>query len=111
MRLHGAKAFSAVYGGKRRAVAGILAVFALPNGHPYNRLGLSVPRGGGTAVTRNKIKRRLREAFRRSQHDLPTGYDLTIRVRTHAPRSVAEYQVSLMQAVRSLHESWSRQRP
>jgi ribonuclease P protein component len=38
-------------------------------------LGLSVSRKVGGAVARNRWKRRLRETFRQSQHDLPAGFD------------------------------------
>jgi ribonuclease P protein component len=108
MKLHGAKAFAAVYGGRVRAMAGFLTVYAIPNQLAHNRLGLSVPKAGGTAIRRNLIKRRLREAFRRSQHELPRGYDLAVRVRPHEPRSVEVYEVSLREAVKRLHESWQK---
>jgi len=108
MKLHGAKAFAAVYKARTRAMAGYLTVFAIPNQLSYNRLGLSVPRGGGTAIRRNQIKRRLREAFRQSQHALPSGYDLAIRVRSHEPRSVEEYAASLSEAVGKLHRTWQK---
>lgn len=108
MKLHGANAFAAVYGARVRAIAGFLTIFAIPNERAYNRLGLSVPRGSGTAVRRNTIKRRLREAFRRSQHDLPRGYDLAVRVRPHEPREVEEYKASLHEAMKKLHETWQK---
>lgn len=111
MRLHGASAFTAVYRSRVRATVGLLTVYAIPNGKAYNRLGLSVPRGSGTAITRNRIKRRLREAFRRTQHQLPCGYDLSIRVRQHEPRTLVEYEAWLVSAIRSVHESWSKRRP
>jgi ribonuclease P protein component len=107
MRLHGAKAFRAVYSRRMRAAAGYLTVYSVPNGLAFNRLGLSVPRAGGTAIRRNRIKRRMREAFRRAQLQLPTGYDLAIRVRPHEPRTVVEYESSLKSAVRKLHQLWS----
>lgn len=108
MKLHGEKAFAAVYAAQARATAGFLTVFAKPNGLKHSRLGLSVPRGGGTAVQRNLTKRRLREAFRLTQHDLPGGYDLTIRVRPHTPRSVDEYASSLATAMKRLDELWRK---
>ena len=42
------------------------------------RLGLVVPRSVGSAVERNRIKRKLREAFRKTAHRLPAA-DLVIR--------------------------------
>ena len=110
MKLHGAKAFAAVYGGRVRAMAGLLTVYAIPNDLGHHRLGLSVPRAGGTAIRRNTIKRRLREAFRQSQHAIPGGYDLAIRVRPHEPRRVDEYEASLHEAMRKLHETWQKRK-
>ena len=70
MRIRGEREFDRVYkSGRRRAWKGFL-VIALANecGHP--RLGISVPRRFGGSVPRNRIKRRIREAFRLSQHEL-----------------------------------------
>jgi len=45
------------------------------------RLGLAVPKAVGTAVTRNRIKRRLREIFRTRLADLPGDQDYVLVVR------------------------------
>ncbi len=42
------------------------------------RLGIVVPRKVGSAVERNRIKRKIREAFRKMAHSLP-AVDLVIR--------------------------------
>ena len=107
-RLHGPAQFSAVYDAKVREARGPLNVYALPNGLPHPRLGISIGRHVGTAVKRNLIKRRLREAFRLMQHDLPRGYDLVISVRPHAPAMLADYQRLLMGIVLKLHQQWQR---
>ena len=46
------------------------------------RLGLAVPRAVGNAVTRNRIKRRLREIFRARSSELPHDNDYVLVVRT-----------------------------
>jgi len=111
MRLSRDLEYQAVYAAKARVFAGPLIVFARPNdlGHP--RLGLAVGRRVGNAVVRNRIKRRLREAFRLSADDLPAGYDLVIRVRPHEPLPLAEYQRLWASAWRKLHRRWTSPPP
>ncbi len=107
-RLHGTRAFSAVYAARARKVVGPLVVHGRPNGLAWSRLGLSVPRRVGTAVTRNRIKRLLREAFRLLQHELPAGYDIVVAVRQHKVAELGDYQRMLTQAVRGLDKEWRR---
>ena len=45
------------------------------------RLGLAVPKAVGTAVVRNRIKRRLRELFRERSGNLPGDHDYVLVVR------------------------------
>ena len=49
-----------------------------------SRLGLAVSRKVGNAVVRNRWKRRIREAFRQQQHELPKGLDIVVRPRKGA---------------------------
>ena len=55
-----------------------------PNGLELSRLGLTVSRRVGNAVVRNRIKRRLREIFRRAGQLLPQGIDLVAVARPPA---------------------------
>jgi ribonuclease P protein component len=106
-RLHGNLAFAAVFDARLRKAAGPITVCGRPNGLDYHRLGLSVPRRVGPAVARVRIKRRLREAFRLSQHDWPGGYDLVVVVRPHKLAAVAEYQRLLSGAIQRIHDQAS----
>lgn len=103
-RLHGNRAFSAVFDARLRKTAGPIVICGKPNDLSYNRLGLSVPRRVGNAVARGRVKRRLREAFRLSQHDWPTGYDLVIVVRPHKLQAVTEYQTLMGTALSRIHD-------
>jgi ribonuclease P protein component len=48
------------------------------------RLGLTVPRAIGGAVARNRIKRRLREAFRRHRAEFGDRWDIVVNPRRAA---------------------------
>jgi len=50
-----------------------LAVAPGPGGEDTTRIGIIASRKTGNAVVRNRTRRRLREIFRRHQHDLKSG--------------------------------------
>lgn len=52
-----------------------LSVYAAPNELGRSRLGVSVGKKHGNAVTRNRIRRLLKEAFRLEKNGLPQGFD------------------------------------
>ncbi len=60
----------------RRARQRLVHAVALPNGLPYSRFALSVGKRVGSAVVRNRVKRRLRPLL----WDRPTrgGYDIVV---------------------------------
>jgi len=70
--------FRAVYRARARAGDGRLVAYARANGRDVTRLGVSVGRRCGGAAQRNRIKRLLREAFRRLRPDWPAGYDVVL---------------------------------
>lgn len=61
-----------------------LVVYAAHGAQPWTRMGLTVSRKVGGAVVRNRIKRRLREAFRRNKLALPLGFDVVVIARVGA---------------------------
>jgi ribonuclease P protein component len=62
--------FDAVRRGGRRVASRHLALNFLCLGGAGRRAGFIVPRVCGNAVQRNRIRRRLREGYRRCQHEL-----------------------------------------
>ena len=64
-RLSRSRDFDAVYRHGRSVSTRFLVLYWFPrddDGEP--RLGIAVPKGGGSAVERNRVKRRLREGWR-----------------------------------------------
>ena len=68
----------------------ILVLCTLENDLDYSRFGFSVSTRIGNAVTRNRIKRRLREAMRLRMDMVKPGWDLVFIARK--PICDADYQ-------------------
>jgi ribonuclease P protein component len=79
-RLTGSARFSLAIRTGRRAGSGTLVVhLARPDSGDPVRIGFVVSRAVGNAVTRNKVKRRLRELVRDERESLPIGSLLVVR--------------------------------
>jgi ribonuclease P protein component len=76
-RLRGRRNFARVF--QRRCSAGNshLVVYVARNDLEYARLGIIVSRKLGNAVARARVRRRIREFFRRTKQQIPVGYDYT----------------------------------
>lgn len=70
-----------------------------PAGLPPTRLGVTVTRKVGKAVKRNRIKRLVREAFRREHHALPAGLDMVWVAKRDAVDSTFDAVVHDMRAL------------
>lgn len=68
----------------------LFSVHVLPSAVDSTRLGLSVSKKVGGAVTRNKVRRRLKEIFRSSASTFPDGADLVISARPAAAEASFE---------------------
>ena len=68
------------------AVESCLVVYARANRSGANRLGFTVTSKVGKAVTRNRVRRRLREIYRLHEDGLKPGFDLVIVARTRAAK-------------------------
>lgn len=108
-RLASRRQFLQVYSEGRRASCRCFTLFALPNSLDHSRIGLTVTRKVGGAVTRNKIKRALREVFRHSRRKLGLPMDLVINARaTVMKRSPELLEHDLLQCAARVAESFSR---
>lgn len=108
MRLRRSQDFEKIYESGLRAGDGHLLVFAMISEQPQTRAGLSVSRKHGSAVIRNRKRRLLREAFRLSQHQLPSGLDLVLIPRQRTDSSLQDFANSLVQLTRYLQRQLQR---
>ena len=88
-RLRKRSEFTAVQGRGKKLHTERFLVFVLPRADSVapTRLGITVSRKVGGAVTRNRIKRLVREGFRRHKSLFPTGLDVVFLAKQAAARS------------------------
>ena len=89
-RLSRSRDFDAVYRHGRSTSTRFLVLywFAREDEPGEPRLGLAVPRALGKAVTRNRIKRQLREAWRARLTQVPGGRDYVLIAKPGLPEAV-----------------------
>jgi ribonuclease P protein component len=99
-RLSRSRDFDAVYRNGRSVSTRFLVLYRFDRDDDDGeaRLGIAVPKKIGGAVTRNRIKRRLREVWRALLTEVPGGADYVLLVR--APLAEAEGR----------DEAWLRER-
>ena len=68
--------FLQVYKKGKRSYHKNYMLYCLPNGKPYNRLGIKTGKKLAGAVWRNRIRRLVRESYRLLESEIKTGYDL-----------------------------------
>ena len=94
--LRKSRQYASVYNEGRSWANSLVVMKALPNHLDLSRCGLSISRRVGKAVTRNRLKRRLREILRLSP--LEPGWDIIFIAR---PLANTDY-ISLEKAVTGL---------
>jgi ribonuclease P protein component len=89
-RLSRSRDFDAVYRQGRSTSTRFLVLYWFDRedepGEP--RLGLAVPKAAGNAVTRNRIKRQLRDAWRARLARIPAGRDYVLIAKPGLPEAV-----------------------
>jgi ribonuclease P protein component len=102
-RLSAPADFTRCYRHGTRLRTSYFTVYAYRRGECGTRLGLAVGKTVGIAVVRNRVKRRLRELFRRHKALIPGGYDLFVRaVPASAAASYAALEVAWGEAMAML---------
>lgn len=76
--------FRRLYAKGKSAVSPNLAVYCRKNRGGENRLGLTVGVKVGKAVTRNRVRRRIKEAYRIHESRLVPGWDIVVVARVKA---------------------------
>lgn len=71
----------------QKITADCLLALVLPNEFGRTRVGLTVSNKVGNSVVRNKIRRRLRELYRKRRQLFPKGLDLVVIARNSAAQA------------------------
>jgi ribonuclease P protein component len=112
VRLRSTGQFQKVFAARRSAADHAVILFAVPNELPHSRLGLSVSKKIGNAVVRNRWKRLLREAFRKSLSELPSGFDFVVLPKRNVDvRTVKHLEQSLKNLTAKIVKRTTRKTP
>lgn len=83
-----------------------IVMYTLPNRSGGNRLGITVSAKIGKAVIRNRIRRRIKEAYRTVEMHIPSGVNMVIVARSAATdRRMPEIRESLVKLLKK-SELW-----
>ena len=100
--------FRALYKRGKSSVSPVLAIYARKNKKPSNRIGITVSTKVGKAHVRNRVRRRIREAYRLNETRFITGRDIVIVARVRAAnvtfREIEENLLSLSEKLGLLSE-------
>ena len=96
MRLKHRRSFAKAFAGRCRLSDDRITIFLVHNGLDTTRLGLAVGRVVGNSVCRNRLKRLLREAFRKLRLGVEhPGYDLVCIPRPGRRCTLPELEASM----------------
>ncbi len=87
---------------------GYLVLYARKNRLETNRVGITVGKKLGCAVVRNRVRRRLREAYRLNEAAFLPGYDIVVVARSRCIKAdfdkLTEAYLSLARQAKLLRE-------
>jgi len=91
--------FKRIYKKGRSFVNASLVVYILKNNLPYNRVGITTSRKIGNAISRNRARRVIREAYRQIENELSLGYDFIFVARTRTCTIKMQHLASIMRDI------------
>ena len=95
--------FRRLYAKGKSSVNPYMVVYCRRNRTGENRLGYTVSTKLGGAVTRNRVRRRLREIVRLRSPQMKTGWDIVVVARTRCVKAeYAKMDAAFLSACRAL---------
>ena len=82
--LRQAREYQCVFQHGKKLVSSLFVIYIYPSSEPFSRLGMAVSKRVGKAVVRNRIKRLIRELFRRHKKLFESPCDVVIVARHRA---------------------------
>jgi ribonuclease P protein component len=101
--------FKAVLQQNRKAGDGLMTLYVAENSFGFSRIGISVGKGYGNAVARNRLKRLLKEIFRQNQNRIPGSLDYVIIISSKFKLDEAQNEQDFLKKItfKELQDSFS----
>ena len=105
-RLRQTREYQRVFQHGKKLVSPLLVVYIQPSPASFSRLGMAVSKRVGGAVVRNRVKRLIRELFRRHKRCFTSPCDVVIVARPRAAHaSFADFTRQFLTLLRRYQQS------